>query len=72
MRRHFTFLTVPPGGDLKDIIRNKAPELMISGYHKLSDFWEIPLLIKKINPAYKIYVGHAPGVSTELEYYCTV
>lgn len=53
-----------------EILRQKAPKLMISGYHKLSDFWEIPCLIKKLNPAYKIYVGHAPGVSTEVEYYC--
>lgn len=54
------------------ILKDKAPKLMISGYHKLSDFWEIPCLINEINPAYRIYVGHAPGVSVEVEYYCRV
>lgn len=55
-----------------EILAKKAPKLMISGYHKLSDFWEIPCLVKKLNPAYRVYVGHAPSVSTELEYYCKV
>lgn len=55
-----------------EILKKKAPKLMISGYHKMSDLWEVPLLIKKINPAYKIYLGHAPGVSMELEFYCKV
>lgn len=52
------------------IIRDNHPRLMISGYHKIEDFWEIPEIIWTINSNYKIYVGHAPGVSTELEYYC--
>lgn len=55
-----------------DILKNKEPKLMISGYHRLSDFWEIPCLIKEKNPAYKIFVGHAPGVSMEVEYYCKI
>ena len=55
-----------------NILKNKAPKLMISGYHKLSDFWEIPCIIKQINPRYKIYVAHAPGVSMEVEYYCKI
>lgn len=55
-----------------NILKNKAPKLMISGYHKLSDFWEIPYIIKQINPRYKIYVAHAPGVSMEVEYYCKI
>lgn len=55
-----------------EILKKHKPKLMISGYHKLSDLWEIPCLIKKINPAYKIYVGHALGVSMEVEYYCIV
>ena len=54
------------------IIKRDSPKLMISGYHKVSDFWEIPSLIKSFNPQYKIYVGHAPGISTEVEYYCTI
>lgn len=54
------------------ILKNKAPKLMISGYHNLSDLWEIPCLIKEQNPMYKIYAGHAPGVSMEAEFYCKI
>lgn len=56
-------------GAEKILLRDK-PKLMISAYHKIEDFWVIPQLIKAINPEYKIYVGHAPGVSMEMEYYC--
>lgn len=56
----------------RKLIQNNNPRLMISGYHKIEDFWEIPEMIWSINANYRIYVGHAPGVSTELEYYCIV
>lgn len=54
------------------VIKKNNPKLMISGYHKIEDLWEIPETIWKINENYKIYVGHAPGVSMELEFYCAV
>lgn len=54
----------------RETITRYAPRLMISGYHKIEDFWEIPEKIWSINGDYKIYVGHAPGVSTEMEFYC--
>lgn len=54
------------------VIKNNTPRLMISGYHKAEDMWEIPETIWKIDENYKIYVGHAPGVSLELEFYCTI
>lgn len=54
----------------KTLIRENRPKLMISAYHKVSDLWEIPVIIKEICSDYKIYVGHAPGVSTEIEFYC--
>lgn len=54
----------------RKIISEQHPKLMISGYHKIEDFWEIPETIWSINSSYQIYVGHAPGVSTEVEFYC--
>lgn len=54
------------------VIRHNKPKLMISGYHKIEDLWEIPETIWKINEDYKIYVGHAPEVSMEIEFYCTL
>lgn len=40
------------------IILKYKPKLAICVYHNLVDLWEIPLLIKKINPEYKIYLRH--------------
>ena len=34
------------------------PKLAITAYHKDEDLWEIPSLIKKMNPSYKIYFDH--------------
>lgn len=42
----------------KNIISTFKPKLAISIYHKPEDLWEIPLLIKKLNPQYKLYMGH--------------
>lgn len=54
----------------REIISKYHPKLLISGYHKIEDFWEIPTTIWDIYNGYKIFVSHAPGVSTELEFYC--
>jgi len=42
----------------KELLKKKKPKLAICIYHEYNDLWEIPLLIKKINPNYKIYMGH--------------
>ena len=39
-------------------IRNFMPPMAISIYHKLSDHWEIPLLVLDIQPGYSIFIGH--------------
>lgn len=54
----------------KKIIEKCHPRLMVSAYHKIEDFWELPEIIWSINENYKIYVGHAPGTSMEMEFYC--
>lgn len=40
----------------KEVISKYKPKLAICIYHQIEDFWEIPLLIKKLNPNYKIYI----------------
>ena len=38
------------------IITETKPELLISVYHKISDLWRIPLLLKKWVPQYRFYL----------------
>lgn len=38
------------------------PKLMVSAYHKSADIFELPLLIKKLNPEYKLYFRHLPYI----------
>lgn len=39
-------------------ITSYKPILAISVYHEINHMWEIPLLIKKINPHYRIFLRH--------------
>jgi len=48
----------------EEIIKKQKPKLAICVYHKPEHLWEVPLYIKKIVPAYKIYIRH----HTPLEY----
>ncbi len=43
-----------------DTIKRYKPKLMVSAYHKTEDFIDIPLLIHKLNPDYKLYLRHHP------------
>jgi FkbM family methyltransferase len=40
----------------KELIRKHAPILAISAYHQQSDLWNIPLLIRQLNPDYSFYL----------------
>lgn len=39
-------------------ISHYAPKMMVSIYHRNEDIFELPLLIKSINPSYKFYIRH--------------
>ncbi|MBO5383540.1 MAG: FkbM family methyltransferase [Ruminococcus sp.] len=39
-------------------ISHYSPKLMVSLYHRNEDIFELPLLIKNLNPAYKLYIRH--------------
>ena len=43
-------------------LRQYAPKLIIAAYHRTGDFFELPLLIKEINPDYQIYLRHHPYI----------
>lgn len=48
-----------------EIIAAAGPKLAICTYHELSHLWEIPLYIKKLNPAYKIRLRHHSDMEYE-------
>lgn len=47
-------------GAAKSIAKYK-PKLCISVYHRPSDLWEIPFLVKQLNPDYKLYLRQHDG-----------
>ncbi|ADQ06813.1 methyltransferase FkbM family [Caldicellulosiruptor hydrothermalis 108] len=56
----------------ENIIKKYSPDLAMCVYHKIEHIWEIPCLIKKINPDYKLYLrAHGLyGVDTVLYATC--
>ena len=46
----------------ENIIRTLKPKLVICIYHKILDFYEIPMYLKSLVPEYKFKVRqHEPG-----------
>jgi FkbM family methyltransferase len=45
----------------KETLRKFKPKLAITIYHKFSDFYQLPLLIKRLNPDYKLKVKNKKG-----------
>ena len=39
-------------------IRRCSPKLAVAVYHRNEDIFELPLLIKRLNPKYKLYLRH--------------
>lgn len=39
-------------------ITRHAPKLIVAMYHRNEDIFELPLLVKKLNPKYKLYIRH--------------
>lgn len=54
------------------IITEQNPKLAICIYHKVNDHWEIPLLIKSINPNYRIFMRHHNQNGIETVCYATL
>lgn len=44
----------------ENTISTHHPKMRIAAYHKSADIFEIPLLVHKLNPNYKIYLRHTP------------
>ena len=51
-------------------IRTFKPQMAIAVYHEFSHFYEIPLLVKEINPQYRLYFEHyGRGFSDSIMYF---
>ena len=53
-------------------IQKDCPTLGISVYHKKNDLWDIPLLIYKLNPNYKLFLRHHSWQADETVCYAKV
>lgn len=49
---------IPALNGAENLIRRQRPKLAICVYHKTSDFWNIPLLLKQFVPEYKLRLRH--------------
>lgn len=46
----------------KKLITNSSPDLLVSMYHKSQDMFRLPLLVKELNPNYKLYLRRLPYI----------
>lgn len=53
-------------------IKKYKPKLAICIYHRVSDLWEIPFLLSKMLPSYKIYVRHHTNMLIETVCYAVL
>lgn len=56
----------------QSIIKKYKPKLAVCVYHKIKDIYEIPLMLKKIVPEYRIYLRHHNRYVTETVCYATI
>ena len=56
---------------LKNTLKNTKPKLQVSAYHRITDLFTLPVLIREINPDYRIYLRHHPYIPDwETNLYC--
>lgn len=54
-----------------ETIRKYKPRLIVSLYHRTEDYITLPLLIRELNPAYKLYLRHHPYIPAwDTNLYC--
>jgi FkbM family methyltransferase len=53
----------------RNTIQKWKPRLCVSGYHKASHLWEVPLLIRELYPDYKLYLRQHDGGVIESTFY---
>lgn len=56
----------------EQIIKTQKPDMCICVYHKISDMWEFPLLLKELVPEYKFYMRCHQALTMETVLYVTI
>lgn len=46
----------------QNLIKNCAPDMLVSAYHKSEDIFKLPKLIKELNQGYKLYFRRLPYI----------
>lgn len=46
----------------KKLIQTFSPDLLVSMYHKSEDLYELPILVKKLNPNYSLFLRRLPYI----------
>lgn len=54
---------IPALKGAREVIVRNRPKLAVCVYHKTSDFWEIPLLLKQFVPEYRLRMKHHAKVN---------
>ena len=54
------------------VIKEYKPKLQICLYHRADHFYEIPLVLKKWIPEYKMFIGHHSSCWDDTVLYCTI
>lgn len=56
---------------MKNTLKNFKPKLNFAAYHRFEDIFRLPLLIKQLNPEYKIFLRHHPYIPAwDTNLYC--
>ncbi len=62
-------LEILKGGE--EILKKFKPKMNVAAYHKSEDIFKLPILIKAINPEYKIHLRHHPYIPAwDTLFYC--
>ena len=62
-------LEILKGGE--EILKKFKPKMNVAAYHKSEDIFKLPILIKSINPEYKIHLRHHPYIPAwDTLFYC--
>ncbi len=55
----------------QEVIRAFSPALLVSLYHRSEDLFELPLLIRELNPRYRFYLRRMAGIPAwDINLYC--